>query len=172
MKNNSIPFLSNRMLFRTVISLLFILVSCSDDSDGSDDDSGNADDTVDFSLITGLYDGTSTAPQGTTIVSARILPTGTPNEFRFEYYGSFGQMACCNTNLSRPDAAGNFILEADNDIDLNLNWSTDDPDCSGTFSGNDGVFSDGQITIRLTAEVDCTPVDSFDLLFFKTEDIQ
>ncbi|MEO0572037.1 MAG: hypothetical protein AAF039_10065 [Bacteroidota bacterium] len=167
MRYQRIPLLGILYLLLSVL----VVSSCSSD-DGSSDDDGGSGAGFDPMVITGIYDGTTTLG-GTAPASAIIRSTSTANQFRFEFFSGVDQMGCCNTDQSRPDASGTFNYENGGDIDLELRWTTDAPVCNGILVGMNGTFDSnvGRIDIRITQQVDCGADATFDVIFFKTEDL-
>mgnify|MGYP001800290207 FL=1 len=148
----------------------FVVSSCSSE-DGSDDDGGGGAG-FDPMIISGIYDGSATLG-GTAPTSAIIRSTRNENEFRLEFFSNAGQMACCNTDSSIPDASGTFTYQSGDAIDLELRWLTDTPVCRGMLIGNNGTFDSnvGRIDIRITQMIDCGADVTFDVILFKVEDL-
>ena len=154
----------------TIVLLMFFLAffSCSENDNSSDNNQGNGP-SINLAEISGEYSGEASSSGGRTGISMRIRPRSTEGEYSIEFFGFDNLTSCCNSN-GRPEALGSLILTGSS-LNLDMNWNTDSPVCSGAYSGINGTFQNGNITIDVDFDLSCTGTGSETFRLSKTADL-
>ena len=156
----SISFYRKLFFLGYPLLFVFLLSGCSSNDDTNENGNDNSDDTVnevvvDLEEISGEYSGLASNATVSDDISMRIIPRSSEGQYTIEFYGFSDLTPCCNSN-GRPDGTGSLSME-NNQLTMNINWSSDSPECSGTYTGSSGTFGMGRVIIEMVVDLNCLP---------------
>ncbi len=136
-------------------SLLSFCSNNDDSGDTDDDTTGGTDDeiSIDLEEISGEYSGLAANATVSDDISMRIIPTSVEGQYAIQFFGFSDLRPCCNSN-DRPDGTGT-LFTGNSQLSIRINWSSDSPQCTGTYIGSGGSFGMGRIIIEMNVDLSC-----------------
>lgn len=148
--------MANSNLFKntfTLITFIFLLISCSSSDDGGDDENETTANTVE-----GLYTGSIALTingDDITVPMSLIVNMASTNKFAGDFFETNGFTPCCSSNPQ--DGTFNFDYNPETMsitnfvIQVNFNIVPENP-CTGTYTGSGTLDTSGNAN-RIVAQM-------------------